>query len=90
MKNDSPSDRVAQLGIELLLRLFQYHDIVRGEILEQITSRIVSRSQSVIDFLTLLEKIIKEYPDAVEKYLSNVRKTLEEYYAYLCSKSNYL
>lgn len=75
VKNDSPSDRVSQLGIELLLRLFQYHDIVRGEILEQITSRIVSRSQSVTDFLTLLEKIIKEYPDAVEKYLPNVRTT---------------
>ncbi len=63
-----------QLGIEILLRLFKYHDTVRSEILEQITSRIVSRSSSAMDFLLLLEKIVKEYPDAVEKHLPSVRE----------------
>lgn len=63
---------MASLGVNILLQLFKYHDVVRSEILEQITSRIVSRSDSVMDFLRLLEHIIQEYPDEVEKYLINV------------------
>jgi Fanconi anemia group I protein len=65
-------EKVAQLGIDILLRLFKHHDVVRSEILEQITSRIVSRANSAMDFLKLLTTIIKDYPDTVEKYLSNV------------------
>lgn len=65
-------EKVIQLGINILLRLFKYHDIVRTEILEQITSRIVSRSNSAIDFLKLLSTIIREYPESVDKYLNNV------------------
>lgn len=63
---------MASLGVNILLQLFKYHDVVRSEILEQITSRIVSRSDSVMDFLRLLQHIIQEYPDEVEKYLTNV------------------
>jgi Fanconi anemia group I protein len=74
VKSDGPNQHVANLGIDVLLRLFKYHDVVRSEILEQITSRIVSRSSSATDFLRLLGKIIKEYPDEVEKYLANVLK----------------
>lgn len=66
-------EKVAQLGINILLRLFKHHDVVRSEILEQITSRIVSRANSAMDFLKLLATIIKDYPDIVEKYLSNVK-----------------
>lgn len=66
-------EKVAQLGIDILLRLFKHHDVVRSEILEQITSRIVSRANSAMDFLKLLATIIKDYPDTVEKYLSNVK-----------------
>lgn len=73
VKGDGPHEQVANLGVDILLRLFKYHDVVRGEILEQITSRIVSRSDNAKDFLRLLENIIREYPDAVENYLTNVR-----------------
>jgi hypothetical protein len=72
-KDDGPMEKVAQLGIDILLRLFKHHDVVRSEILEQITSRIVSRANSAMDFLKLLATIIKDYPDTVEKYLSNVK-----------------
>lgn len=65
-------ERVASLGVEILLRLFKYHDVVRSEILEQITARIVSRSASVMDFLELLACIIREHPESVERYMSNV------------------
>ena len=72
-------ERVANLGVDILLRLFKYHDVVRSEILEQITSRIVSRSTSVMDFLELLACIIREYPESVEKYMSNVGFCLREW-----------
>lgn len=71
-KGDGPMERVANLGVDILLRLFKYHDVVRSEILEQVTSRIVSRSTSVMDFLKLLACIIREYPESVENYMSNV------------------
>lgn len=74
IKSDGANEHVANLGVNILLGLFKYHDVVRGEILEQITSRIVSRSDSAKDFLRLLESIIKEYPDAVESYLTNVKQ----------------
>ncbi|GAN03661.1 Fanconi anemia group I protein [Mucor ambiguus] len=76
-KEEGPMEKVASLGVEILLRLFKYHDVVRSEILEQITSRIVSRSASVMDFLELLACIIREYPESVEKYMSNIKDTLD-------------
>ncbi|KAL9554015.1 hypothetical protein MBANPS3_002999 [Mucor bainieri] len=76
-KENGPMERVASLGVEILLRLFKYHDVVRSEILEQITSRIVSRSASVMEFLELLACIIREYPESVEKYMSNIKDTLD-------------
>ncbi|KAI9477713.1 MAG: FANCI solenoid 4-domain-containing protein [Benjaminiella poitrasii] len=77
LEEDSPMEKVAQLGINILLRLFKYHDVVRSEILEQMTSRIVSRANSAIDFLKLLARIIQGYPDIAEKYLNNIKDTLD-------------
>ncbi|GAA5807873.1 hypothetical protein MFLAVUS_001253 [Mucor flavus] len=77
IKQYGANEQVASLGVNILLQLFKYHDVVRSEILEQITSRIVSRSDSVMDFLRLLEHIIQEYPDEVEKYLINIKDTLD-------------
>lgn len=74
VKGNGPNENVANLGVDILLGLFKYHDVVRSEILEQITSRIVSRSDNAKDYLRLLESIIREYPDAVENYLTNVRR----------------
>ncbi|KAG2232755.1 hypothetical protein INT48_001109 [Thamnidium elegans] len=77
VKHYGANEQVASLGVNILLQLFKYHDVVRSEILEQITSRIVSRSDSVMDFLRLLQHIIQEYPDEVEKYLTNIKDTLD-------------
>lgn len=70
--NSGANEQVANLGVSMLSQLFKHHDIVRSEILEQITSRIVSRSDSAMEFLSLLQHIIQKYPEEVEKYLSNV------------------
>ncbi|KAG1308712.1 hypothetical protein G6F64_005845 [Rhizopus arrhizus] len=71
------NSNVANLAIAILARLFKYHDIVRSEILEQITSRIVTRSSSASDFIKLLEIIIREHPHTVEKYLNMLKDTLD-------------
>lgn len=63
---------LANLAIHILARLFKHHDVVRSEILEQIMSRIVTRSNSANDFIRLLEIIIRDYPHAIEKHLTTV------------------
>ncbi|CAO3626334.1 unnamed protein product [Cunninghamella echinulata] len=72
-----PLDNVVELGINMLLKLFKLHDIIRAEILEQITSRIISRSNSSIDFLRLQERLITSCPHELEKYLNNIKDTLD-------------
>ncbi|KAI9362820.1 FANCI solenoid 1-domain-containing protein [Pilaira anomala] len=74
LMNSGANEQVANLGVSMLSQLFKHHDVVRSEILEQITSRIVSRSDSAMEFLSLLQHIIQKYPEEVEKYLSNVIK----------------
>ncbi|KAI7907432.1 FANCI solenoid 2-domain-containing protein [Cokeromyces recurvatus] len=77
IEENDPIEQVAQLGINILLRLFKYHDIIRSEILEQMTSRIVSRANSATNFLKLLAKIIRKYPETVEKYVNNIKDILD-------------
>ncbi|KAI9024281.1 FANCI solenoid 4-domain-containing protein [Phycomyces nitens] len=77
LSEQRPLDKISLLGIDVLLRMFKLHDVVRSEILEQITSRIVSRSSSAMDFLQLLENIIKKHPHAVEGYLNSIKDTLD-------------
>ncbi|CAO3609229.1 unnamed protein product [Cunninghamella blakesleeana] len=72
-----PLENVIGLGIDLLLKMFKLHEIIRSEILEQITSRIITRSNSSIDFLHLLERLITDCPNELEKHLNNVKDTLE-------------
>ncbi|KAI8086670.1 FANCI solenoid 4-domain-containing protein [Halteromyces radiatus] len=72
-----PLDEVISLGIDILLKMFKLHDITRAEILEQITSRVVSRSSSSMHFLDLLETLTTNCPYEIEKYISNIKDTLD-------------
>ncbi|CAO3580777.1 unnamed protein product [Absidia cylindrospora] len=72
-----PMDNVIALGIDVLLKMFKLHDVARTEILEQITSRVVSRSASSLHFLDLLEKLTTNCPYEVEKYINNIKDTLD-------------
>ncbi|KAG0167084.1 hypothetical protein DFQ28_006686 [Apophysomyces sp. BC1034] len=72
-----PMDKVASLGVRILLKMFKLHDNVRSEILEQITSRIVSHSSSAMSFLEILKKAIKESPHVVEEYINNLKNMLD-------------
>lgn len=46
--------------------------MVRAEILDQIQSRIISKSSSVEYFLGLLELIVKETPEFLYNYIARV------------------
>ncbi|KAI9312564.1 hypothetical protein BX666DRAFT_1865743, partial [Dichotomocladium elegans] len=71
-QKQGPMEKVMSLGKSILIRMFELHDFVRLEILDQITSRIVTRSTSIPPFLELLETLIEQCPYAVEPYLANV------------------
>ena len=46
--------------------------MVRAEILDQIQSRIISKSSSVEYFLNLLELIVKDTPNSLYNYITRV------------------
>ncbi|RUS21607.1 hypothetical protein BC937DRAFT_92129 [Endogone sp. FLAS-F59071] len=73
----SPNDQACDLGVHMLLDVFKIHDMVRTEILDQILSRIVSRSNSVMHFLALLELIVTECPQTLLGYLPRIKETLD-------------
>ncbi|KAI8381247.1 FANCI solenoid 4-domain-containing protein [Radiomyces spectabilis] len=70
--HQGPMEIIASLGIEILTKMFQ-----ASEILDQITSRIVSRSPSAMHFLELLDNVITTCADGMDAYLNNIKDTLD-------------
>ncbi|CAH1760136.1 9670_t:CDS:10 [Entrophospora sp. SA101] len=75
----TPNEAASDLGVIILLEMFKMHEMVRVEILDQIQSRVVSRSPSVGHFLTLLEIIVKEKPDSLNDYIQRIKGTLDHF-----------
>ncbi|GBC07259.1 hypothetical protein RclHR1_07340005 [Rhizophagus clarus] len=71
------TNMVKDLGTKILLEMFKIHDMVRAEILDQIQSRIISKSSSVEYFLDLLESIVKETPEFLYNYITRIKGTIE-------------
>ncbi|KAI9499698.1 FANCI solenoid 4-domain-containing protein [Zychaea mexicana] len=72
-----PLDCATLLGKDILSKMFELHRIVRSEILEQITARIVSHSPSTMHFLDILETIVAKDYYAIEPFIPNLRDTLD-------------
>eukprot|EP00833_Pecoramyces_ruminatium_P006442 jgi/Orpsp1_1/1180474/evm.model.c7180000073551.2 len=64
----NPYDYTCDLGIHILYKLFKLYDIVRMSILDEIMSRILSKSSSIFKILELLEKIIKKCSNSIIQY----------------------
>jgi hypothetical protein len=64
----NPYNCTCDLGIHILYKLFKLHDIVRMSILDEIMSRILSKSSSIFKILELFEKIIKKCSNATIPY----------------------
>ncbi|KAI8066507.1 hypothetical protein BC940DRAFT_240198 [Gongronella butleri] len=67
---------VIQLGVDVIARMFKLHDVARTEILEQIASRVVSRSPSAMFFLQLMEKVVLECRESIGKNISQVKRVI--------------
>ncbi|ORX62870.1 hypothetical protein DM01DRAFT_1314518 [Hesseltinella vesiculosa] len=70
------ADDIIDLGIEVIAAMFKLHDVVRAEILEQITSRVVSRSPSALPFLQLLSKVVLQ-GRGIPSYVNHVKYNLD-------------
>ncbi|CAI2176704.1 14244_t:CDS:10, partial [Funneliformis geosporum] len=70
-------NEMTKLGTTILLEMFKIHDMVRAEILDQLQSRVISKSLSVEYFLNLLELIVKETPHYLYNYISRIKGTLD-------------
>ncbi|KAI8148643.1 FANCI solenoid 4-domain-containing protein [Fennellomyces sp. T-0311] len=68
---------IVKLGSDILTKMFRLHSIVRSEILEQITARIVSHSPSTMYFLDLLEDVVAQSYYAIDPYIPKLRNTLD-------------
>ncbi|KAG9306620.1 hypothetical protein G9A89_004817 [Geosiphon pyriformis] len=78
----NPHEMASELSTHVLLEMFKVHDMVRCEILDQILSRVIGKSGSVISSLNLLDLIVKESPQTLVPYLSKIKETLD-YLSYL-------
>eukprot|EP00698_Gefionella_okellyi_P015230 TRINITY_DN4297_c0_g1_i1.p1 TRINITY_DN4297_c0_g1~~TRINITY_DN4297_c0_g1_i1.p1 ORF type:complete len:1288 (-),score=301.62 TRINITY_DN4297_c0_g1_i1:2000-5287(-) len=77
------NDAAIQLGIKVLYSLFRRHEAVRDEILEQIFSRVITRSDAAVRYLELLAKIVNEHQQQIiSDFLQRIKESLE-YLAYL-------
>ncbi|CAG8548944.1 1682_t:CDS:10 [Funneliformis mosseae] len=73
----APNEMTKDLGTKILLEMFKIHDMVRAEILDQLQSRVISKSSSVEYFLDLLELIVKENSHSLYNYISRLKGTLD-------------
>ena len=54
--------RSAELGFNVLLQLFERHELVRGDVLTQCFNRILTHSASVPRVVRLLRKLVEQRP----------------------------
>ncbi|KAI8886800.1 hypothetical protein K501DRAFT_176834, partial [Backusella circina FSU 941] len=70
--NETPMDQLAQLGIEVALRMFKHHEVIRSTLFEKITWSLISKNQSTVYFLDLLKRMIDECPQGVKSHMNRV------------------
>jgi hypothetical protein len=73
----NPYNCTCDLGIHILYKLFKLHDIVRMSILDEIMSRILSKSSSIFKILELFEKIIKKCSNATIPYHNKILECID-------------
>ncbi|OUM69556.1 hypothetical protein PIROE2DRAFT_2418, partial [Piromyces sp. E2] len=73
----TPVDYTCDLGIHILYKLFELHDIVRMSILDAIMSRIISKSSSIYKILELFEKIISKCSNSIIPYHNKILECID-------------
>lgn len=70
---DPVVQKVIQIGHNMLLEVFQAHEIVRDKILEEVATRVVTRADNVHNYFELLSKLSQSAPQALLNALPKVR-----------------
>ncbi|ORX55468.1 hypothetical protein BCR36DRAFT_403038 [Piromyces finnis] len=73
----TPVDYTCKLGIHVIYKLFELHDMVRMSILDSIMSRIISKSSSIYKILELFEKIIKKCSNQIVPYHNKILECID-------------
>ncbi|OZJ03311.1 hypothetical protein BZG36_02261, partial [Bifiguratus adelaidae] len=76
-KAQTPQDAASMLGVRILADLFKVHEIVRHEILAQISQHILARSDGALYFVHLLELIVKDQPNSLRVHVPRLREMFE-------------
>ncbi|KAG9281097.1 Fanconi anemia group I protein isoform X1 [Astyanax mexicanus] len=75
----TPSQLACQLGGQVLLESFKMHEPIRGEILEQVLNRLVTKTASpVTHFIELLSNIVMSAPMILLESSSKVTETFDQ------------
>ncbi|KAF8977816.1 hypothetical protein BGZ46_007093, partial [Entomortierella lignicola] len=73
----TPNELACELGATILAETFKTQASARTEILDNIMSRIVTKSTSTLFFLSLLESIVKNSPEELEEHLPRIKESLD-------------
>ncbi|XP_073669366.1 Fanconi anemia group I protein isoform X1 [Paramisgurnus dabryanus] len=75
----TPNQLACRLGGEVLLESFKMHEPIRGEILEQVLNRLVTKTASpVTHFIELLSSIVMSAPMILLESSSKVTETFDQ------------
>ncbi|XP_072525777.1 Fanconi anemia group I protein [Salminus brasiliensis] len=75
----TPSQLACRLGGQVLLESFKMHEPIRGEILEQVLNRLVTKTASpVTHFIELLSNIVMSAPMILLESSSKVTETFDQ------------
>ncbi|XP_063048702.1 Fanconi anemia group I protein-like, partial [Engraulis encrasicolus] len=75
----SPTQLACQLGGQILLEGFKMHEQIRGEILEQVLNRLVTKTASpVTHFIDLLSSMVTSAPMVLLESSSKVIATFDQ------------
>ncbi|KAG0001818.1 hypothetical protein BGZ79_004110 [Entomortierella chlamydospora] len=73
----TPNELGCELGATILAEMFKTQASARTEILDNIMSRIVTKSTSTVFFLNLLENIVKNSSEELEEHLPRIKESLD-------------
>ncbi|KAF9354159.1 hypothetical protein BGX26_008025 [Mortierella sp. AD094] len=73
----TPNELGCELGATILAETFKTQASARTEILDNIMSRIVTKSTSTVFFLNLLENIVKSSSEELEEHLPRIKESLD-------------
>ncbi|XP_013422004.1 Fanconi anemia group I protein-like [Lingula anatina] len=74
----TPSQNACNLGAKMLLETFKAHEVVRGEILEEILNRVITKATAPVShFLDLLSATVRSAPQILLESLPKVREAFD-------------